>query len=188
MGERSGSSFVGWGVLVFAVGLSGVVGCRNDAPDPERFAVPEGVEAPARVACAHRDERKMALWGDLHVHTMLSSDAFNYDLQVRPDGAYRYAFGGEILLPPTDENGAGTRTARIDRPLDFAAVTDHAEFFGEQVLCTDEVSPAYSAAGRYRDWARSGSATAPARFPRGSSRGVTADSHGVFRRGTTCPR
>ena len=144
MGERSGSSFVGWGILVFAVGLSGAVGCGNDAPDPERFAVPEGVEAPARVACAHRDERKMALWGDLHVHTMLSSDAFNYDLQVRPDGAYRYAFGGEILLPPNDENGEGTRRVRIDRPLDFAAVTDHAEFFGEQVLCTDEVSPAYS--------------------------------------------
>ena len=163
MGERSGSSFVGWGVLAFAVGLSGAVGCGSDAPDPEHFAVPEGVEAPAREACAHRDERKMALWGDLHVHTMLSSDAWNYDLQVRPDGAYRYAFGGEIPLPPNDENGRGTRTAWIDRPLDFAAVTDHAEFFGEQILCTDEVSPAY-----YTEMCRAiRDATAPTDSPLG---------------------
>ena len=129
---------IGFGFLVAAVSA-----CSGEAPDPELFAVPEGVEAPAREACAHRDERKMALWGDLHVHTMLSSDAWNYDLQVRPDGAYRYAFGGDMKLPPNDENGVGTRTVRIDRPLDFAAVTDHAEFLGEQMLCTDEISPAY---------------------------------------------
>jgi len=128
------------GLLALAALLSA---CGPDAPDPSHYAVPEGLEDTPREACAHRDERKMALWGDLHVHTMLSTDAWNYDLQVRPDGAYRYAFGGEILLPPNDEHGRGTRTVRIDRPLDFAAVTDHAEFMGEQSVCTDEVSPAY---------------------------------------------
>jgi hypothetical protein len=86
----------------------------------------------------------MALFGDLHVHTSLSSDAWNYDLEVRPTGAYRYAFGQSILLPPKDEAGRGTRSVRIDRPLDFAAVTDHAEFLGEQSLCTDPTSEAYA--------------------------------------------
>ena len=85
----------------------------------------------------------MALFGDLHVHTALSSDAWNYDLEVRPAGAYEFAFGRPILLPPKDEAGRGTRSVRIDRPLDFAAVTDHAEFFGEQLLCTDPNSDAY---------------------------------------------
>ena len=129
------------GALLALAGL--LPGCGPDALDPSVFAVPDGLSDPPREACAHRDERKMALWGDLHVHTMLSTDAWNYDLQVRPDGAYRYAFGGEMVLPPNDENGRGTRAVKIDRPLDFAAVTDHAEFMGEQSVCTDEVSPAY---------------------------------------------
>jgi hypothetical protein len=119
--------------------------CGGDPPDPGDFAVIDASGEPAteRSACAHRDPRKMALFGDLHVHTTLSSDARNYELDVRPDGAYRYAFGREILLPPRDEQGRGTRIVRIDRPLDFAAVTDHAEFLGETLLCSDPVSPSY---------------------------------------------
>jgi hypothetical protein len=35
------------------------------------------------------------------------------------------------------------RTVQLDRPLDFAAVTDHAEFFGEIDVCTDPSSPGY---------------------------------------------
>ncbi len=111
--------------------------------DPELFAVPAASSEPERAACAHRDPRRIALFGDLHVHTALSSDAWNYDLEVRPTGAFDFAFGGAILLPPKDEAGRGTRSVRIDRPLDFAAVTDHAEFLGEQGLCTDPTSRAY---------------------------------------------
>ena len=36
-------------------------------------------------------------------------------------------------------------TQKLERPLDFAAVTDHSEFFGEMTLCFDEESPAYHA-------------------------------------------
>ena len=66
-----------------------------------------------------------------------------FDVRVTPNGAYRYAFGETIDLPPNDQNGDGTRTVRIDRPLDFAAVTDHAEFLGEGVLCTDSKAEGY---------------------------------------------
>ncbi len=38
------------------------------------------------------------------------------------------------------------RSAHIDRPLDFAAVTDHAEFFGEFAICTDTTNEFYAAA------------------------------------------
>jgi hypothetical protein len=113
-----------------------VFGCGPDAPDPADFAVTTVIEEPERAPCAHRSPRGLALFGDLHVHTALSTDAWNYDLEVRPSGAYSYAFGGEILLPPNDSTGRGTRPVRIDRPLDFAAVTDHAEFLGETILCT----------------------------------------------------
>ena len=39
---------------------------------------------------------------------------------------------------------SGGRVVRIDRPLDFAAVTEHAEYLGELPLCTDETGDRYS--------------------------------------------
>ena len=53
-----------------------------------------------------------------------------------PDDAYRFARGAAIGLGPFDADGRGTRTTQLDRPLDFAAVTDHAEWIGEVTLCT----------------------------------------------------
>ena len=50
-----------------------------------------------------------------------------------------YIFGGAAA--------AGARTIRIDRPLDFAAVTDHAEWMAEVSLCTTPGSPSYDSAG-----------------------------------------
>ncbi len=142
---RSGSRR--WAAQCVLVAIGGsilfAIGCGSDPIEPELFAVPASSSEPERAACAHRDSRRMALFGDLHVHTALSTDAWNYDLEVRPTGAYEFAFGGPILLPPKDEAGRGTRSVRIDRPLDFAAVTDHAEFLGEQALCTDPDSEAF---------------------------------------------
>ncbi len=50
-------------------------------------------------------------------------------------GAYRFALGQSIGLPPYDGMGVATRTAQLRRPLDFTAVTDHAEQFGEIQIC-----------------------------------------------------
>lgn len=63
-------------------------------------------------------------FGDLHLHTVYSNDAYALGLTERtPDGSYRYAKGE----PAATRNGG---TVRIDTPLDFLAVTDHAEFLG----------------------------------------------------------
>ena len=101
--------------------------------------------APAGSRCDHYAPQREAFFGDLHVHTALSSDAYAFGVRLGPDDAYRYAFGEEVRLPPTDESGRGTRPTRIDRPLDFAAVTDHAEFLAEGQLCTDPDDPAFEA-------------------------------------------
>jgi hypothetical protein len=80
-------------------------------------------------------------FGDLHVHTRYSADAYIFGARGGPRDVYAFAQGGEITLADDDEEQ--TRTARIDRRLDFAAVTDHAEFFGEVDLCSTPGSLVY---------------------------------------------
>ena len=107
--------------LFIAAGLLPILfaACGNDPPDPADFAVSADSTEIVRAPCSEHDPLRVALFGDLHVHTALSTDAWNYDLEVRPRGAYAYAFGEPILLPPKDAQGRGTREVRIDRPLRF---------------------------------------------------------------------
>ena len=89
-----------------------------------------------REACSYQEPLRTALFGDLHVHTTFSFDAYAYGVQTTPDDAYRFAKGEAIPHLPLDEDGKMSGTVKIDRPLDFVAVTDHAEYLGEVQLCT----------------------------------------------------
>ncbi len=75
---------------------------------------------------------KAVLWGDLHVHTSYSLDAYAFGSIATPKDAYAYAKGQPLLL-------ANGTQSQIDRPLDFAAVTDHAETFDLLYLCSDPI-------------------------------------------------
>lgn len=99
-----------------------------------------------REPCRDHDPLRRPFFGDLHVHTSVSFDANAYGTRTRPADAYRFARGEPIGLPPYDDSGNPTRTTQIDRPLDFAAVTDHAEFFAETNICSDPTSPGYDSA------------------------------------------
>ena len=81
--------------------------------------------------------QRFPYFGDLHVHTSWSLDSYVSYNRVGPRDAYRFAGGEPVVL-------SGGRVVRIDRPLDFAAVTEHAEYLGELPLCTDETSDRYS--------------------------------------------
>ena len=102
--------------------------------EPTSGAAQSQVIAP-RTACADRDPNRRAFFGDLHVHTGVSMDARIRGTSTTPDDAYRFARGERVGLSPFDEAGRPSRMAQIDRPLDFAAVTDHAEWMAENSLC-----------------------------------------------------
>lgn len=89
-----------------------------------------------REPCADYRATKRPMFGDLHVHTSYSFDSYVSSQRNDPDAAYRYAKGEAI--PLSDEDAGQTVKARIQRPLDFTAVTDHAEFFGPINLCTQD--------------------------------------------------
>ena len=63
-------------------------------------------------------------WGDTHVHTSFSPDAsLNGNIRIGPEEAFRFARGQVI-------EGHNGKTAKLERPLDFLVVTDHAEYLG----------------------------------------------------------
>jgi len=62
-------------------------------------------------------------YGDTHLHTAYSADAGLVGATTTPDDAYRFAKGETV----TSSNGL---PARLQRPLDFLVVTDHAENLG----------------------------------------------------------
>ncbi len=95
-------------------------------------------------SCDNAEPLRQALFGDLHVHTSYSFDAAANSTGATPEDAQRYARGGEIPFFPLDENGVAIGRAKIDRPLDFLAVTDHGEFLGERAICRTEGSPMYN--------------------------------------------
>ena len=74
--------------------------------------------------------QKNLYWGDLHVHTAYSLDAYAFGTLKTPAQAYAFARGEAMTL----QDGS---IAKLDRPLDFAAVTDHAEWFDLLHICTD---------------------------------------------------
>jgi hypothetical protein len=80
-------------------------------------------ESPKVASRVERHPEKVALYGDLHVHTENSFDAFTFASLATPADAYRYAQGEAI------EHPAGF-AIQLDRPLDFYAVTDHAMLMG----------------------------------------------------------
>lgn len=62
-------------------------------------------------------------WGDTHVHTSNSVDAFGFGVRLGPEEAYRFARGEEV----TSSTGL---KAKLERPLDFLVVADHSDGLG----------------------------------------------------------
>lgn len=139
-GDRDGNGLITVEEIVAAVDVL-LRGCP--APRTPTIAEPTPTPTQPSPQCSNYSAERRVLFGDLHVHTAYSFDAYTWDVRTTPADAYRFARGTPIALPPLDAAGNGTRLARIDRPLDFAAVTDHSEFLGEVSLCSTPGSAVY---------------------------------------------
>ncbi len=76
---------------------------------------------------AKRTFPERPLWGDSHVHTMLSMDAGLFGNRLSSRDAYRFARGEEVV-------SSTGQAVRLSRPLDWLVVADHSDglgFFGD---------------------------------------------------------
>ncbi len=80
-----------------------------------------------------RNPDRAAYFGDLHVHTKYSFDAFAFGTLASPYDAYRFAKGEAIAHPAGFD-------LQLRQPLDFYAVTDHAMFLGLVEAAADQSS------------------------------------------------
>ena len=62
-------------------------------------------------------------WGDTHLHTDNSIDAFGFGVRLGAEEALRFASGEEVT------STTGTK-AKLSRPLDFLVISDHSDGLG----------------------------------------------------------
>ncbi|MBL8771557.1 MAG: DUF3604 domain-containing protein [Phenylobacterium sp.] len=118
------------------VGGGAALSAGRDAPaaaDRAAVAAAAVPAAPARLPGWNADRN--AYFGDLHVHTYLSNDAYIFNVRRTPDDAYRFARGETI------GHAGGFEVRLAGGPLDFVAVTDHAEYMAMIREAGDPNSP-----------------------------------------------
>ena len=92
------------------------------------------------------NEERNLYFGDTHVHTKYSFDAYIFGTTATPDDAYTFAKGGTIKHPLGFD-------MQLSEPLDFYAVTDHGFFLGlfEKLADTSHPASSLPGAGPYHD-------------------------------------
>ena len=105
------------------VALLAITACQDQSLEKTGSTAPPP-SASVSEADIPRSKTKQAFFGDLHVHTRNSFDAYIFGTRADADAAYRFAKGEAM------DNGMGTTIELDGPPLDFYSVTDHGEYMG----------------------------------------------------------
>lgn len=91
--------------------------------------------APAAApASAQTNPDRNAYFGELHIHSSWSIDAYVFGTRIGPEDATKYAMGQPVTHP-------GGFEVQLKQPLDFTVVMDHSEYTGALTLAEDPESP-----------------------------------------------
>ena len=124
------SRWRGFGFLLLPLSLA-LLGCSS-----ESAAEDGAVSAEAASNRAAPNPLRNAYFGELHVHTRHSFDAYIFEVRANPDDAYRFAKGEAI------QHATG-QTMQLREPFDFQAVTDHAFYLGMMPAMDTPGDPLY---------------------------------------------
>ena len=101
---------------------------------PAAFAQDRSIGEPGRDGSGP-NPLKNVYFGEQHLHSQWSADAFAAGTRQKPEDAYRWAMGEEITLSTTGQK------IKKSTPYDFVALTDHAEYLGVFQSFSDPNNP-----------------------------------------------
>ena len=134
-----------------AAGLLTLIGISAYGATDEKLPGASGIYSPT----IGQQLPRQVYWGDTHLHTANSGDAFGLGATLGPEEAFRFARGETV----TSSTG---QPARLARPLDFLVVADHAEGLGtmREVYRGNETLMVYPILKRWRDMMQEGGQSA----------------------------
>ncbi len=124
-------------IFILTTTSGGLFGCRKESqsqPDGTSAAAIPNRQRPTNLSNEPNSLRE-AYFGETHVHTAYSLDAYIGGARLTPSDAYRFAKGEAVTVDG--------KSHQRRRPLDFVAVTDHAEYIGEMYSAMIEGAPGH---------------------------------------------
>ena len=126
------------------VSVGVMVACKSSGTDKAESTTPVAAKAPAEAPAPVKPAAKArpkpnplrnVYFGEQHMHSEMSPDAYAVGTRQKMDDAYLYGMGEEITLSTTGEK------IKRGTPYDFVALTDHAEYLGVFKQLADPKSP-----------------------------------------------
>lgn len=101
-----------------------LAGCSGNSEGTDGSGAGSEALAPGETAGEAANPNRNVYFGDLHIHTRNSFDAYIFNVRATPEDAYRFGLGETVKHP------AGYDLKLEGPALDFMAVTDHAAYLG----------------------------------------------------------
>lgn len=161
-------------IAAILVCASGSTGYAAETPTPPGATYKSDIPA----------DKRRAFFGELHLHTGESFDAWTFGSKVTPDQAYKFGRGETVMVPASQVNAEQGLNedhdvpAKRAWPLDFMAVTDHSEFMGVLNQLDDPKNPLRELPESKRVLENPGLAFS---IVRGNKRGVSPETLKKFR-------